>query len=462
MLRAMTAPDLLLVSTPLEARDLPGGVCPSLSNLTLGSALRRAGADVAVLDPSVDLPDGEGPLLDRIAQAVLDERPRAVGISCLSTVEGRFGLALARALKARTPRLPVVLGGVWATGAAEAVVRRFPEVDGVVAGPGEDGAEAIARGASFADVPGLVWRFGADVVRNAPGAQPTDPAPLDPTLMRAPDRYQIFCWLTSRGCPFSCHFCTERLAAPSFRADPDPKVDADLAAIEALPRDCYLWICDPLFGVPRDRAAHVLERLRRTGRPFLCESRVDVLHPDDVPHLAEAGCDFIYFGLESASGRSLRALGKIGAGEGRLRRYLDGARALVRACLRHDILPVFGVLNPVPGDGPEDLAATLDFLEELSRIPRRGELGPCFHAFPLRLDLGAPYQERLDWLNGTGATFTAAADPLLEDRYLLRASPTVDEGMAEAFRERVRARNPASPEVRRRLMRSFPRRYVAF
>lgn len=458
--------DLLLLSTPLAGDRLPGGVCPSLSNVTLASHGRRAGCDVAVLDPSVDLgpvgDDAEG-LLDRVVEGALARRPRVVGLSALSPVEGRFAAAFAQRLRARAPATPVVVGGIWASACADELLDRCPAIDGVVVGPGEDAVVALARRGLDApdDVPGLVWRRGAARVASSPGRLP--PAkPLDSSVLAHPEHYDIFCWQTSRGCPFTCSFCTEHLTSPHFATAPGDTVAADVAAFAAAPKPWYLWICDPLFGARRDHLALVCSHLAATGLPFLVESRVDVLHPDDVPALAAAGCNLIYFGLEAVSRRSLAALGKVTDRPHRHRRYLDGARALVEACVRHDVLPVMGVLNPVPGDTADDLDETLAFVTELAALGRRlgGDLAPCFHAFPLRIDRGADYARRLDALRAQGATFTEPADPLFGDRYLAGASPSVDAGKAEAFRAAVRALNPASETTRRRLWRSFPRPYV--
>lgn len=165
--------------------------------------------------------------------------------------------------------------------------------------------------------------------------------------------------------------------------------------------------------------------------------------------------------------KTLVALDKIVDRPERHRRYVEGARALTEACLRHDVLPVFGVLNPVPGDGPEDLAETLELLDGLSTLaarlgPAAHGIAPCFHAFPLRFDPGAPYEQHSAELAAAGVRWSEPPDPLFGDRYLTHASARIGPDAAEAFRAAVRARNSASPLVQQRLWRSFPRPYVEF
>lgn len=471
-MNAAHGPDILLVSTPLQGGTLPGGVCPSLSNLTLGTALRARGLSVDVLDPTVDLDAAHAEpahVLEATADAVLAARPSVVGITALSPTEGRFGAAIARALKRRAPALPVVIGGIWAMAVPQRLLARCPEIDGVVVGPGEVAVEVLARQglARPGEVPGLVWRRDGELVHNPPAPHSGPSAPLDMTLMRRPEAYDIFCWLTSRGCPYHCAFCTERLGSPRFTADPVPKVEQDIEAFRHFGRNWYLWVCDALFGASRSRLASICAAMEGTGLEFLAESRVDVLRPDDVPRMRAAGCNMIYFGLEAASRRSLVELDKIDDRPSRHARYVEGAKALTEACLRHDVLPVFGVLNPVPGDSADDLAQSLALVEELAAIARRlgaaaNGIGPCFHAFPLRFDPGAPYEQHETDLAAAGVRWSEPPDPLFGDRYLTRASATVGPDEGEAFRAKVRAANLSSATVQRRLLRSFPRPYMEF
>ncbi len=469
----MGGPELLLTSTPLAGKTLPGGLCPSLSNITLGTHLKREGCEVQVLDPSVDLDtdaeDDPATLLDRVADAVVRAAPRMLGTAALSPVEGRFAVALARRLKQRGVRTPVTMGGIWATACARDILARCPEIDAVVTGPGEEAAVYLSRhGLSKPEaVPGLVWRRGDDIIRNPQTAKLPAPAPIDLSLLAQPERYDIFCWLTSRGCPFHCAFCTERITNPGFVHDSLAKVRGDVEAFRALGHDWYLWICDPLFGAKQQRTAEVCDIIGQAGLAFLAESRVDILQPDDVPRMKEAGCNFIYFGLEAASQNSLCELDKIDRRESRHRRYKEGARTLVEACLRADILPVMGLLNPVPGDTDADLAETLEFVHELAGIPKRlgkaaNGLAPCFHAFPVRFDRGSPYEGADERLKTLGVTFQEPEDPLFGDRFIADASPTVNAEKAAAFRKKIRASNPQDPTVLQRLWRSFPRPYVEF
>ncbi len=463
--------DLVLVNTPLAGRALPGGVCPSLSNVTLGSYVSESGGSVALFDPSVDI-GGEAladpsALLGATVDGLLALRPRTVGVSALSPVEGRFAAALARRLKARAPGVDVVVGGIWASACADELLQRVPEIDGVVVGPGEDAALQLASAGEGdrAEIPGLVWR-DRGLRHNAPGRVPRAAPPLALDLLLAhPERYDIFCWLTSRGCPFHCVFCTEALTSPEYFRHALGRIGRDIQAIEETGQPWYVWICDPLFGADSHDLEPICQQLRYNDLSFLVESRVDVLRPWDVPRLKQAGCDLIYFGLESGCQTSLRTLEKIGRGPARYKRYIDGAHALVAECLRHDVLPVLGVLDPVPGATMASLEQTLALLRRLAALPKEmgiDGIAPCFHAFPLRVDRGSDLAGRVGELIAAGVTFDEPDDLLFGNRFLAGASADVGPEAAAAFRAEVRALNSKDPRVTQRLWRSFPRPYVEF
>ncbi len=479
--------DVLLVNAPLSGLAAPGGVYPSLSTLTLGSFLSSRGAAVGLFDPSVDLPEDTPPTAAGVLAACVAElqllRPAVVGVSTMGPVEGAFGVALARRLMAADPAGPaVVLGGSWATGHAEALVAGEEALAGVAHGQaeaamlglhaalggGRPGGAQVRR--ALAATPG--WKTRTDsgevVDTGAPQLpQGGDAATLDLGLLRHPRAYDTMVYLTSRGCPFACTFCSEPVMYCGYRHEPLPKVDADLRAMAAALSADYMWLCDPLFGASGRRLDALLPLLERLPAEFLYESRVDTLRPERVAPIRAAGGDLVYLGLEAASDRSLLHMRKVRS-PAAARRYRERAEALVEACVAADVVPVLGVLNPLPGDGPADLQATLDLLDRLSAAGAAGAarsgsgLGPFFHAFPYRVDAGTVASEQLvRYEREEGTLMSAPLGSLYEDREVVAATRTLSADATAAFREQVRRRNRPTPEVFRRVRRSFPRPYVS-
>lgn len=459
--------DLLLVSTPLRSDASHRGLCPSLSALTLGSYLSREGAAVRVFDPTVEVETAGVPaaaILDEIAERAVAMAPRFLGLTCLSPVEGRFGAALARRVKELEPSLPILVGGLWATTYAAEILAQVPAIDAVVRGPGEAPARALlqasrGRTPAWDAAPSMTWRGGSTAL--APRYTAAQAVPLDLSLLAHPDRYDIMVYLSSRGCPYRCNFCSEPLVFPTYTDEPLAKLRADFDAFTAVGKPYYLWICDPIFGFSSRRVDELCELIGPTGFGFLLESRVDVMTPAMVERVARAGCRLIYFGLESGAARSLIELGKC-RNQVHVQQYRDGARALVEACARHGVVAMLGVMNPVPNDSADDLAESLGFLRELAAISRGVDPDVGLVLLPLacRLDMGSPYQEDWTRLRQAGAERACSEQAIFDDMVLTRASPTVGPDEMVAFRDAVRALSPPTPHAQAALAISFPRPYL--
>ena len=459
--------DLVLVSTPLGSDETHRGLCPSLSTLTLGSYLVRQGAAVRVFDPSVEVETAgmaAAAVLDEVAHRCVAMQPRFLGLSCMSPVEGKFGAALARRVKALIPSLPVIMGGLWAASYANQILRRLPDVDAVVEGAGEHTAEALLRAShgrqpDFGAAPGIAWRGGRTAPAPPFGVELS--VPLDLKLLLHPERYDIMVYLSSRGCPFRCNFCSEPLMFPHYIDEPLEKVRSDIDALAAVGKPYYFWMCDPIFGFSPRRVDEICQLMGEKGFQFLVESRVDVLKPAMVAEVARAGCRVIYFGLESGACRSLIELDKC-RDRSHFERYRDNARALVEACANHGIVPMLGVMNPVPGDTPEDLTETLDFLHELVAISSRinPELGLFILPLRCRLDMGTPFQTRWAELAARGVTRECDEEAIFDDMFVVRASPSVGPEEGEAFRRAAGQLWTPIPRAMEILSRSWPRPYL--
>lgn len=117
--------------------------------------------------------------------------------------------------------------------------------------------------------------------------------------------------LLTRGCPFSCDFCSRPIFGNLFRKRP---LDGVFSEIEEIRRFGYksLWIADDSFTLSLDYLAGFCERMRRegAGMTWTCLSRVDSLTPEIVGEMAASGCTRVYLGLESASDQTLRLMNK--------------------------------------------------------------------------------------------------------------------------------------------------------
>ena len=179
----------------------------NLSLRYLASSLLEAGheAEIAQFDSLDDL--------TRVLQRA--RRFDVVGLSLCFQARAREFLTLATALKLHAPRTPVIVGGHYATCAAEELLTHHPDLDLIVLHEAERTLVELAASrfdpACWRDIPGLVFRDGTKIVRTAP--RHTEPN-LD--ALPFPDRrgrvrrlagVPTAYLMGSRGCFSSCDYC---------------------------------------------------------------------------------------------------------------------------------------------------------------------------------------------------------------------------------------------------------------
>lgn len=147
-------------------------------------------------------------------------------------------------------------------------------------------------------------------------------------------------------------------------------VERQLAHLEAeLPND-WIYIYDPTFGLGRERTLELCRVLRGRRFTYAVGSRVDVLTPDLIPVLREAGIEVIYFGIESASVATLLRMNKVRSAA-RAESYLRNAMGVLKACFENDVTPIASFMLGFPGDSETDYQSSLRFAEEVSQLHDR-------------------------------------------------------------------------------------------
>jgi hopanoid C-3 methylase len=252
-------------------------------------------------------------------------RPGLVGIAAMHALETDEVLALARKVRDLAPGVPIVVGGH--TAAAYPAPFLDGCVDAVVLDDGERAlpriADALARGGTLGDVPGLTLRDRTgEVVTTAadPETFVLDDVPLPARRHVAPWRRQYAClahrpaWLieTARGCPFRCSFCSIwQLHSRSVRERSIDSVCEDFASAGD-----HVFVADDLFWYHPSRSLALAQELRRRGIRkdwVLVQSRVDLVarHADLLEAWRPIARQFdIFFGLEAATNQGLSGLMK--------------------------------------------------------------------------------------------------------------------------------------------------------
>jgi radical SAM superfamily enzyme YgiQ (UPF0313 family) len=230
-------------------------------------------------------------------------RPGLVGVSLKSPTLAA-GLALARLARRVAPEALVLAGGPHVTAVGPAVLAH-PELDLAVLGEGEatlvELLRTLARGGELSQVPGLALRRGGAPVAT-PAREPLAdlddlawPRPLPPGTLWAQTDYPASAFrglLASRGCPRRCFYCGSRRIWGRVRRRRPEAVAAEVQALREL-GVARPHFEDDTFGVDPAYLRELCRGLARgcPGLAFICETHVDLVTPQALDLLQEAGCE---------------------------------------------------------------------------------------------------------------------------------------------------------------------------
>lgn len=113
--------------------------------------------------------------------------------------------------------------------------------------------------------------------------------------------------ITSRGCPYSCTWCSHSVFGKTLRKRSAHLVADEVEMICAEYRPDMLWYADDVFNINHKWLFEYNAELKRRGLqiPFECICRADRLNEDIVRTLKEMGCFRVWLGSESGSQRLL-------------------------------------------------------------------------------------------------------------------------------------------------------------
>lgn len=292
---------------------------PPLGIAYLAAALQKDGYQVSLLDCTfLDRQDA----LKKAAQIGAD----IVGIYIMVTMR-EDAVQFARYLR---PRCQVLVAGGPLPSSDPAPYLNDFEV--VVVGEGERTMLEVVRAyegsRSIESISGIVYRrnhHGAktDIVFTNPRVPEAD---LDsiafPARELLPNDQYIQSWrkkrgmattsiITTRGCPFSCEFCSNAVFGVSYRQRSPSNVIDEVEQVLALGYG-RVHFADDVFTLRKDRLLSITDEIRSRGLRFEweCLCRVDSLDLETARSMREAGCERVFFGIESASESMLRIMRK--------------------------------------------------------------------------------------------------------------------------------------------------------
>ncbi len=277
-------------------------VCiPRLGSVLLGTIMRNKGYDVRVYIEDI------GPVdMNEVMSADF------VGISTLtSTAPQSYRLAD----RVRAAGIPVAIGGTHVTFLPN---EGLQHADFVVRGEGEfafqELVDAVQAGEGFEKVQNLSY-----LQDGTPVHVPERPKIANLDVNPIPDYPLIHGWkpggvvsvATSRGCPFSCTFCSvPGMYGHAFRTHSIDRVMEELR----LHRDsAYIFFADDIFTANKKRVKELLSRMIAEGITPEWGAQVrseTVDDPELLKLMRDSGCFNVYVGFESINPRTLKLFQK--------------------------------------------------------------------------------------------------------------------------------------------------------
>jgi len=274
---------------------------PRLGVVLLGTIIRNLGYDVRVY-------------IEDIAPIDMREVMRAdvVGISTItSTAPPSYALAE----KVRAAGIPVVLGGTHTSFMTE---EGLQHADYVIRGEGEGAfvelLEALQGKRDLGSVQNLsYWRDG-QVIHNPdrPMIRDLDVNPIpDFDLVHGWTRGGIVSIATSRGCPYSCTFCSvPGMYGHVFRTH---SVDRVIEELKCHRDASYVFFADDIFTANKRRTKELLSRMIADGvtPEWGAQVRTETVDDPEVLRLMQqSNCFNVYVGFESINPRTLKLFQK--------------------------------------------------------------------------------------------------------------------------------------------------------
>lgn len=309
---------ILINSSPKDALKIFQPFLPIFIPVGVGcllAACEQAGIKPRFIDEQVD-----DNVLDRVEEYVKDmEAPYIFAFSVL-TAGFKQAVTVSEELKRKYPGSVILFGGIHPTAAPDEVMS-FNHIDAVIRGEGERSLvefyRCIKGGKDFTGIDGLTYRNDDRIIHNK---MPTDIEELDayppfPYHLFSHSRYDLGFIISSRGCPYKCIFCSNRITTgKKYRYRSAASIAQELDMLYTKYDRRYVLFIDDNFLVSKKRTYELMDAIKSKGlhkkMTFNFQARGDNVNYELLRDLFDAGFRSVFFGLETASEEIMKTVKK--------------------------------------------------------------------------------------------------------------------------------------------------------
>lgn len=350
---------VISMSSLSTMRPAAGSAIPPMGLLSLATLIHRH-HEVRIFDGQLHHGSAK-----TFAQAVAIWKPDVIGFSVNFSTLSQPTLVMSRELRLLVPDAIQVFGGNHATFNLDMYIGSG-NADFVVLNEGEASFPALLdllSGASGHLPTGIALPLaqgGYTLTGPASYIGNLDDLPWpDYEILDDPTAYAKNV-VSSRGCPYSCVYCSTKKMWGSWRARSDDSVVSEMLKIHDRYGDTEILVVDDTFLVNRARALQMCDRLSALGSPIHWgfSTRIETLRLADISKLSSGGVRWIFLGVESGSDRVLRSMG---------RKYTrDDVLSVVDACSERGIKCTTSFIVGLPWEQEEDVRLTFELMERVS------------------------------------------------------------------------------------------------
>jgi len=344
--------------------------------------------------------DYEVSVIDLTARATIEQKnpeeilqeelrkinPDMVGITSTSPTH-KNALDVARIVK-NYRNIPIIKGGTHETNAQGSTIRNNPEIDYSVVGEGEETiielANGISRGESVKGLEGIIFRENNDVVDNGKRALIPDldmlPKPAR-DLFYIDERFDEYysaklfggkkstSIMTSRGCPYSCSFCSSKVNWGRVRQRSVENVVEELEELYSQGFRGFMFE-DDMSLANKDWFLRFAEQIKGLGIEYSLQTRVDAVDEEIAKALSESGCRFMYFGIESGVQEILDKCNK--------KITLEQAERAFSIARKYGIRSMASIQFGLPGEDLDNLTTVRETIRTLNERLRPDEVAVSY------------------------------------------------------------------------------------
>ena len=317
--------DILLITPPFEYGlfESASPRAPALGLATVASMLEKNGYKVRIIDLFVEKYTG-----DELEKEIRQSRPAIVGMTSV-TANSQEAAKILRFVKKIDPNIVTVYGGPHLTIMPE-LAMKSSNADYGVMGEGDitaiELADYVIKGkGEKSKINGICYMEENELIKTKPRPfiENLDELPFPAYHLLPIELYKPYAVLdvgrkfstmiTSRGCPFSCIYCTSsKVFGGRWRAQSPRRVFDEITLLYKKYNVSHIYFQDDEFTVSHKRTEKICDLIIESGMDVIweCLTRVSHINEGLLKKMATAGCKSIAYGVETGYPEGIAKINK--------------------------------------------------------------------------------------------------------------------------------------------------------